>query len=98
VTPSSPQLTFGIALDFNVVARSRFQENMASWKDGACRTWLWFRFWLRLWLSPLLDEELLQFSLIWITSSNNIPVHVDIMSCVGLQEHSITCMNGVSNF
>jgi hypothetical protein len=98
VTPSSPQLTFGIALDFNVISRLRFQENTASWKDGACCTWLWFRFWLRLWLYLLLDEELLQVPLIWITSSNNIPVHVEVTSCVGLQENSITCMKSVSNF
>jgi len=87
-------LTSGIALDLDVVPRLRFQENMASWKDGACCAWFWLWFWL--WLS-LLDEELLQVSLIWITSTNNIPIHIDIMSCVGLQENTITCIEGVSN-
>jgi len=81
VTPPSPQLTTGIALDFNVVARLRFQENMASWKDGACCR---LRLRLRLWLSPLLNDELIQVSLICVSSTNNIPFHVDVTSCVGL--------------
>jgi len=90
-------LTFGIALDIDVVPRLRFQENMASWKDGACWLWFWLWFWLWLWPS-LLDEELLQVSPIRVTSTNNLPIHVDIMSCVGLQEDTITCIEGASNF
>jgi len=91
-------LTFGVALDIDVIPRLRFQENMASWKDGACWLWLRLRFWL--WLEPslLLDEEKLQVSLIRITSTNDIPFHVDITSCVGLQENTITCIEGASNF
>jgi hypothetical protein len=90
-------LTFGVALDIDVVPRLRFQENMASWKDGACWLWFWLRFWLWLWPS-LLDEELLQVTLIWITSTNNLPIHVNIMSLVRLQEDTITCIKGASNF
>jgi hypothetical protein len=78
-------LTSGITLDLDEVSELRFQENLISGKDPACGAAL------------LLDDELLQIALIRVTSANHIPIHIDVPSCVGLQENTIACIEGVSN-